>query len=214
MVALSASRLVCPAMSAISVTTSPMRTAASASAPMRRSVRSACATACSASLRASCTCRLISPTAAAISSVAEATDCTLEDACSDAPATLPASCWVVSALRVSTAAAVSSSVEAEDTVLTILPMLPSKASARPRMSARLSSRWRSSSRAFSERKAAASVRLSLKAAKAADKSPISSLRSTTGTSVSSLPAARLCIAAVIRESGRAMERTSRSRPRR
>ena len=70
MVALSASRLVCSAIAVISLTTSPMRLAASDNSPMRASVASACRTASPAILRDSSTCRLISRTDALSCSLA------------------------------------------------------------------------------------------------------------------------------------------------
>ena len=107
MVALRASRLVCSAIAVMSLMTLPIRPAAFDNSPMRASVFSACFTACWAMLLDSCTCRLISPTDEVISSVAEATDWTLEDASSEAAATMPESCWVVSAVLVSVLAAAS-----------------------------------------------------------------------------------------------------------
>ena len=125
-VALSASRLVCSAIAVISLTTSPMRLAACDSAVMRASVFSACATASDAILLNSLTWRAISPTDEVISSVALATDCTLDDASSDAAATMPDSCCADSAVRLSEPAAVSSCDAAVVTVPTIPPMRCSK----------------------------------------------------------------------------------------
>ena len=106
MVALSASRLVCSAIAVISLTTSPMRLAACDSSLMRgvgllRLLDRLAGDAGSNS----CTWRLISSTEEVSSSVAEATDWTLAEACSDAAATVADSCWVVSAVWVSVVAA-------------------------------------------------------------------------------------------------------------
>ena len=60
------------------------------------------------------------------SSVADATDCTLVEASSEAAATTVVSCCVRSAVEVSVVAEASSSVEADDTVPTISPTAPSK----------------------------------------------------------------------------------------
>src|SRR6185369_10906880 len=65
----------------------------------------------------------------AISSVEEATDCTLVEASSEAAATIVVSSWARSAVAVSVPAEASSSLDAEDTVSTILPTAPSKSSA-------------------------------------------------------------------------------------
>ncbi len=62
----------------------------------------------------------------AISSVAEATDCTLAEASSDADATIVVSSRARSAVEVSVPAEASSCVEAEDTVATIPPIIDSK----------------------------------------------------------------------------------------
>ena len=88
MVALRASRLVWPAMVLISSTTSPIRAAALASSATRSLVFCACSTASPAIRAEPWTCRLISLTDDAISSVADATDCTLVEASSDAAATV------------------------------------------------------------------------------------------------------------------------------
>ena len=113
MVALSASRLVCSAIAVISFTTSPMRPAAFDSAPMRVSVRSACFTA-SPAIRLEflhLPGDLVAPRMSALR-WREATDCTLAEASSEAVATMPESCWVVSAVWVSVPAALSSSAGA------------------------------------------------------------------------------------------------------
>ena len=69
----------------------------------------------------SCTWRLISLTDDDSSSVADATDCTLVEASSEAAATAVVSSCDRSAVAVSVVADASSSVEAEDTVSTISP---------------------------------------------------------------------------------------------
>ena len=129
MVALSASRLVCPAMVLISSTTSPIRLAACASSPTRSLVLRAWSTASLAMFDEVCTWRLISLTDEAISSVADATDCTLVEASSEAAATMVVSSCDRSAVAVSVPAEASSSVEAEDTVSMISPTATSKSSA-------------------------------------------------------------------------------------
>src|SRR3979409_332211 len=91
--ALSASRLVCSAMVLMSSTTAPMRLAAFDNSLTRSLVARACPTASVAIRADSCTCRLISLTEEAISSVAEATDCTLVEASSEAAATMVVSSW-------------------------------------------------------------------------------------------------------------------------
>src|SRR5713226_8240001 len=130
MVAFKASRLVCPAMVLINSTTSPMRAAAFDNSPTRSLVARACSTASPAIRADSCTWRLISLTDDAISSVAEATDCTLVEASSDAAATMEVISCARSAVDVNVPAEVSSSIEADDTVSTIWPTAPSNSSAR------------------------------------------------------------------------------------
>ena len=66
----------------------------------------------------------------AISSVAEATDCTLVEVSSEADATTVLSCWVAALLLVRITAEFSSSFEAEPTFSMILPTAVSKLSAR------------------------------------------------------------------------------------
>jgi hypothetical protein len=83
----------------------------------------------------SCTCRLISLTEEESSSVADATDCTLVDASSEAAATIVVSSCDRSAVAVSVEADASSSVEADDTVSMISPTADSKLSASLIMSA-------------------------------------------------------------------------------
>jgi hypothetical protein len=91
MVAFNASRFVCPAMVLINSTTSPIRAAAFDNSPTRSLVLRAWSTA-SLAIRADFwTWRLISSTDDVISSVADATDCTLVEASSDAAATVVAS---------------------------------------------------------------------------------------------------------------------------
>src|SRR6478735_350124 len=129
MVALSASKLVCSAMVLISSTTSPMRLAAFDNWLTRSLVVRAWSTASLAIRADSCTCLEISLTDEDSSSVAEATDCTLVEASSDAAATVVVTSCARSAVLVSTPAEASSSVEADDTVSTISPTAPSKSSA-------------------------------------------------------------------------------------
>jgi hypothetical protein len=129
MVALSASRLVWPAMVLMSSTTSPMRAAAFDSSLTRSLVTRAWSTASPAIRADSCTWRLISLTEDDSSSVAEATDCTLVEASSEAAATLVVTSCARSAVDVSVPAEASSSVEADDTVSTISPTAASKESA-------------------------------------------------------------------------------------
>src|SRR5690242_14641883 len=126
-VALSARRLVWPAMVLISSTTSPIRVAALDSSLTRSVVVRAWPTASPAIRADSCTWRPISVTDEAISSVEEATDCTLVVASSDAAATAVASCLDLSAVEVSAPAELSSWLDAEDTVLTISPITASNA---------------------------------------------------------------------------------------
>ena len=123
MVAFSASRLVCPAMVLISSTTSPMRLAAFDNSLTRSLVTRAWPTASLAIRADSCTWRLISLTEEDSSSVAEATDCTLVEASSEAAATAVVSCCERSAVDDSVPAEASSWVEAEDTVWTISPII-------------------------------------------------------------------------------------------
>ena len=100
----------------ISSTTSPMRAAALDSSLTRSLVVRAWSTASLAMRADSCTWRLISVTEDDSSSVADATDCTLVEASSEAAATTVASCCARSAVEVSVVAEASSSVEADDTV--------------------------------------------------------------------------------------------------
>ena len=79
----------------------------------------------------SCTWRLISLTDEDSSSVAEATDCTLVEASSEAAATVVVSSCERSAVADSVPAAASSSVEADDTVSTISPIIASKSRVMP-----------------------------------------------------------------------------------
>ena len=106
-----------------------MRPAAFDSSLMRASVFCACSTASPAMRLESCTWRLISRTDADSSSVAPATDSTLDCASCEADATVVDSCWVDSAIRVMPCADASSSVEADDTVPTISPIAASKSPA-------------------------------------------------------------------------------------
>ena len=106
MVALSASRLVCSAIAVISLTTSPISCAARDNLPMRAVGLLAPAARRlprSGWIRApACRSRRPRPTS---SSVADATDCMLLEASSEAPATWLDRLWVVSAVRVSVPAA-------------------------------------------------------------------------------------------------------------
>ena len=120
-VAFSASRLVWPAMVLISSTTAPIRPAASDNSPTLSLVCCAWSTASWAIRADSCTCRLISLTDEVSSSVADATDCTLVEACSEAAATATVNSCERSAVAVSVPAEASSSVEADDTVSMISP---------------------------------------------------------------------------------------------
>ena len=122
MVALSASRLVWPAMVLISSTTSPMLLAAFESSLTRSLVTRAWPTASVAIRADSCTWRLISVTEDESSSVADATDCTLVVASSEAAATADVSVCDRWAFADSVPAEASSWVEADDTVWTISPI--------------------------------------------------------------------------------------------
>ncbi len=106
-----------------------MRLAAFDSSLTRSLVMRAWSTAPLAMRADSCTWRLISFTEDDSSSVAEATDCTLVEASSDAAATTVVSSCARSAVAVSVEAEASSSVDAEDTVSTISPTAPSNWSA-------------------------------------------------------------------------------------
>ena len=90
MVALSAKRLVCEAMSLISLTTSPIRPEASASSLTVPSVWRASSAAAAAMRVDWATWRPISVMEALNSSAAVATVCTLAEACSVAEATVTA----------------------------------------------------------------------------------------------------------------------------
>ncbi len=68
--------------------------------------------------------------------MALATDCTLEEASSDAPATVADRFWVVSAVRVNVPAADSSWVADVETLPTMTPTALSKSSAKRISSAR------------------------------------------------------------------------------
>jgi len=110
-------------------TTSPIRAAALDSSLTRSLVVRAWVTASPAIRADSCTCRLISVTEDDSSSVAEATDCTLAEASSDAAATAVARSCERVAVEVRVVADASSSVDAEDTDSTISPTVASKESA-------------------------------------------------------------------------------------
>jgi hypothetical protein len=126
MVALRARRLVCSAIAVINFTTSPIRCAARDSVAMRSSASLACTTAASAIRLEPWTWRPISSTDAESSSVAVATDCILEEACSETLATWLDKACVVSAVRVGVVAAVSSYAAEAETVDTIEPTALSK----------------------------------------------------------------------------------------
>ena len=177
MVALSARRFVCSAIAVMILTASPMRVEALESSLMRLSVCSAWCTASSAILLDCSAWRAISVTETASCSDADATDCTLEEASSEALATMPDNCWVVSAVCVREFAAASRLVAADDTVRTISPTAISNPSASLRMSA-----WRCAAvPASSSRRSVSSVsmrcKLSLNAVAARALSPTSSARS-------------------------------------
>ena len=177
-VALSARRLVCSAMAEMRLTTSPTRSAASASCDILRSVSSACSTAACATSLDVRDCRLISPDDVEISSVAPLTTLTLADACSAADATVLASCLVPSAALVKVAAEASIWDDVAETELTISPIVFSKLSARVSISAlrsKRASRWASICDASIS---AIRNKLSLNAAAARAASPISSVRRT------------------------------------
>src|SRR5947209_9552616 len=201
-VALSANRLVCSAMVVISLVTSPIRLAASDSSAMRASVRVAWSTASVAMRLESSTCRPISLMEVVISSVAEATDCTLDEVSSDAAATTPESCWVAALLRVSTIAEFSSSLEADETFSMMLPTAVSNRSARLYNSAR---RLAASSRVFSSRSAvsrsALAMACTLNSSIARAICPTSSPRPSPGSCTSKLPTASSRIALVIATTG-------------
>ena len=72
--------------------------------------------------------RPISPTEFVISSVADATDCTLDATCCEAAATDADSNWVVFAVLVNVPADVSNRPDAADTALTISPTTATKPS--------------------------------------------------------------------------------------
>ena len=141
----------------------------------------------------------------AISSVAEATDWTFADASSDADATLTESRWVESAVCVSDPAAASSSVDADETVLTISPTAASNSSA----SLRIWARRRTASSCSCSALASASLRAFscariLNFSTASATSPISSLRPNPGRTVSKFPDARSFIATLRARMGRAI----------
>ena len=152
------------------------------------------------------TCRLISLTEDAISSVADATDCTLVEASSEAAETVVASSCARSAVEVSVPADASSSVEAEETVSTISPIMASKSrvmlsTRRPRSILASASRAAASSAAFLATSA------SLNTCKASAMAPISvcSPRRVTVAERSPLPSA--CIGFTIEAIPRERSRT-------
>ena len=133
--------------------------------------------------------------------MALATDWTLADASSEALATIPERCCVVSAVLVSLPAAASNSVDALDTVPTMPPTAASNASASECIEAlRSSAAWRSlAARCCSmSRTRALWSRNNFSASLMA---PISSLRAIGGNSTSSLPSLSCRRAPAIRVSG-------------
>jgi hypothetical protein len=205
-VALSASRLVWPAMSLISLSTSPIFCAASARPRIVWLVRSASLTARPAICAEDDAWRPISPIEALSSSAAEATVWTLTVACSDAAATAPAWREVSSAVADSDCAEDCMSPAAEATPSTTPPTDSSKPSAILSIAARFSASARSRSAAPSTSSALARVKPSRNTASARAMAPTSSLRASAGMSRSSSPAAIACIEPVIDEIGRAIER--------
>ena len=117
----------------------------------------------------------------AISSVAEATDCTLVEASSEAAATAVVTCWACSAVLVSVPAEASSSVEADDSEPTNSPISDSNSRVMP------STRWprwilASASSAAASSEAFLAINASLKTCKAFAMSPISVFSPWCGTS--------------------------------
>ena len=153
----------------------------------------------------SCTWRLISLTEDDSSSVADATDCTLVVASSEAAATAVVRACDRSAVEVSVVTDASSSVEADDTVSTISPTAASKESASLTISALRcwAAIWSclilasASSRAF-----CSETTLNFSTAPATP--PTSSLRPRPGSTTAKLPPASSSIAAVRARIGRAM----------
>jgi hypothetical protein len=136
----------------------------------------------------------------AISSVADATDCTLVEASSDAAATVVASSSERSAVAVNVPAEASSSVEADDTISTISPIIASKSLVI------WSTRWprrifASASTAAASSAAFLAIRASLKTCSEPAMAPISSARSAVGIVTSCRPAARSPTAPVSVASG-------------
>ncbi len=118
------------------------------------------------------------------SSVADATDCTLVEASSEAAATVVASSCERSAVEVSVVAEASSSVEADATVSTISPTARSKPSASCSMSARRCAAVRASA-SFCSRSIRILARpLSLNTSAVLATSPTSSRRSVPRTATS------------------------------
>ena len=186
-----------------------MRWATRDSSVMRTSVCSACRTALSAIREDASTWRPISLTDSDSSSVAVATDCMFDDASSEAPATWPDRLSVVSAVRVSVSAAVSSCSAEAATLETMPPTAPSKSSAKRINSARRASpalrfcaSWLSASRS------ALAIACTLNSSTAEAMSPNSSRRPSPGSTTSKSPEASLRMAAHIAIIGRAMLRPS------
>ncbi|MEY9470169.1 hypothetical protein ABH992_002568 [Bradyrhizobium yuanmingense] len=207
MVAFSAKRLVWPAMALMSSTTSPMRAAALDNSLTRSLVCPAWVTASPAMRAEACTWRLISLTEAVSSSAADATDCTLVAASSDAASTSVASSVERLAVVVSDVADASSSLAADDTVSTISPIAPSKSSAILIMSARRRSAASLSCLIFSSASSCAfRSALILNVSTACAISPISSGRPRPGRTMAKLPLASSIIAARIAVKGLETER--------
>ena len=188
-VAFSASRLVCEAMSAISFTTSPMRAAAVESCAIVWSVELACAAASDATLALCSTWRAISWIEAESSSAAVATVCTFDEACSAAAATAPACSSVRPALPVSVEADDFICPAPEETAITTSFTPASNSSAMARRSALRRDSASASSRARSARMCSVSSAFSRSTATAFAMRPISSARSVSGTATDRSPSA-------------------------
>ncbi|GJE68607.1 hypothetical protein CHKEEEPN_0123 [Methylorubrum podarium] len=201
-VALSASRLVCPAIVAIIATTSPIRAAESERSRTRVAVCPASSTAACASVAEPSTCRPISCTEAPSSSAAAATVATFE-AASPADAATVLDCPAVRvALAVMAPAVAWSSVAAAVTPPTMPPTARWKSSARARAAARRCASAPARAARVSSSRVRVRIRLSLNTCTAAAMAPISSPRPRPGTATAASPPAREPIASVIRVIGR------------
>ena len=206
MVALSAKRLVWLAMSLISLTTSPMRLAVSASPRTIPSERWAVLTASREMALDRSTCDAISPIEADSSSVAAATESTFMVACSAAAATVAERSVAVPAVLLMVSA-VPLSVWAEWATSPTTPLTEVSNSAASRLIRALrsaSARRPASCCSLSSRRMARA--LSLNTWMAWAMAPISAPWSRAGTSTSSLPATRSCMAAVNWRTGTATVR--------